>query len=229
MIDLPKDVKLVAAAKTRSVSQIKKAIRQGIRIIGENMIQEAESKYPELKGFFIENKVEFHFIGHLQRNKVKKAVQMFDMIQTLDSLDLADEIEKRAGETGKIQKVLVQVNIGREPQKSGIDPRNAKNIVSELMKYSHIETCGLMCIAPDLEDKEKTRPYFRQMKQLFDECKEALNASTGGLKGAHPILEKKVKKDSFTTLSMGMSDDYKIAIEEGSDMIRLGRAIFEEV
>lgn len=203
MIDLPKDVKIVAVTKTRSIDEIKKAIAEGIKIIGENRIQEAEKKYNELRNYLKEKNVEFHFIGHLQKNKAKKAVMMFDLIQSIDSIELAKEIDRRANEINKLQEILIQVNVGDEPQKSGIKKDKLNWLVNEILKLKNMRLKGLMCIAPDFEDKEKTRPYFRDMKKMFDET-------------------------NLEILSMGMSDDYKIAVEEGSTMVRLGRAIFGE-
>ncbi len=203
MINLPKDVKIVAVTKIRSIDEIKKAIAEEIKIIGENRIQEAEKKYNELRSYLKEKNVEFHFIGHLQKNKVKKAVMMFDLIQSVDSIELAKELDKRAKELDKVQDILIQVNIGNEPQKSGIKKYGLNTLVDEVIKLKNIKLKGLMCIVPDFEDKEKTRPYFKDMKKRFDETK-------------------------LEILSMGMSDDYKIAVEEGSNMVRLGRAIFGE-
>jgi len=188
--------KLVAVTKLRTIEEIKQAINSGINIIGENKIQEAEQKYSEIKDM----EVELHFIGHLQTNKVKKAVEMFDLIQTLDSLKLAKEIDKRAKEINKIQDILIQVNIGKEPQKYGVLPENVIEFVDNINKFQNIKVMGLMCMPPLNRD---SRPYFKEMKMLYDK------------------LELEV-------LSMGMSNDYKIAIEEGSNMIRIGRLLFGE-
>ena len=189
-------VKLVAVTKSRTVTEIKKATDAGIKIIADNKIQEAEQKYSKIK----EMKVEFHFIGHLQTNKVKKAVEMFDLIQTLDSIKLAKEIDKRAKLINKKQDVLIEINIGKESQKYGVMPKEVIDFIHDMKKFDNINVRGLMCIPPFNKDPG---PYFKEMKKLFD-------------------------KSNFEILSMGMSSDYRIAIEEGSNMIRIGTAIFGE-
>ena len=195
VLGIPPDVKLVAVTKTRTVEEIRHAIMSGVTCIGENRVQEAEKKFPFLP------KVEKHMIGHLQTNKVKLAVELFDMIQSVDSLKLAEEISKRCETIGKVMPVLVEVNIGNEPNKYGIKPEDAGSFVKEISKLKNIDVQGLMCVAPLLAPEE-TRPYFKKMKQLF--------GSVGNMKW----------------LSMGMSNDYKTAIEEGSNMVRIGTAIF---
>jgi hypothetical protein len=195
-------VNLVVVTKGRSVEEIIQAIENGAVIIGESIVQEAEDKYHRLEEYFKKNNIKFHFIGHLQLNKAKRAVSIFDMIQSVDSFELATEIDKRAREMNKIQDILVQVNIGREAQKHGIMPEDTVESVSKISKLKNVKIRGLMCIAPYFEDPEKTRPYFRQAKQIFN-------------------------KLNLEFLSMGMTHDYKIAIEEGANMIRIGRGIFE--
>jgi pyridoxal phosphate enzyme (YggS family) len=197
------DILLVAVTKTRTIEEIKEAIDSGINIIGENRIQEAEAKFCELRDYFKKNNVEFHFIGRLQSNKIKKAVEMFDVIQTVDSLKIAEEIDKRAKEKNKTQRIFIEVNIGNEQQKSGVIPKGVINLVKEIRKLKNIKLEGLMCIPPYSDNAEDSRKYFRQMKKLFDET---------GLK----------------YLSIGMTKDYRIAIEEGSNMIRIGQGIFGE-
>lgn len=194
---IPSNVKLVAVTKTRTVEEIKQAIISGITCIGENRVQEANEKFPLLPN------VEKHMIGSLQTNKVKLAVELFDMIQSVDSLKLAKEIDKRCKAINKVMPVLVEVNIGDEPNKHGIKLEDAKSFVKEISQLKNIDVQGLMCVAP-LVNPEEARPYFKKMKQAFD--------SINGLKW----------------LSMGMSNDYKIAIEEGSNMVRIGTAIFGE-
>ncbi len=195
-----KNTALVAVSKTKSVDEIKQAIDAGVKIIGENRIQEAAKKYKKVKDFFDEKKVKFHFIGHLQTNKVKNAVKMFDLIQTVDSVKLAKEIDKRSEQINKIQEVLVEVNIGREAQKSGVMPEDTIKFLKEFKELYNIKVRGLMCIPPLGKDP---RPYFKYMKEIFNESK-------------------------LEILSMGMSNDYKIAIEEGSNMVRIGTLIFGE-
>jgi len=195
--------KLVAVTKTRSIEEIKKAVGAGVKIIAENRIQEAESKYDVLEDFLKKNNVEFHFIGHLQSNKTKQAVKMFDMIQSIDSEKIAKAVNKWAGEMGKVQDVLAQVNIGKEEQKHGIMPEHTIEFVNKISLLNNIRIRGLMCIPPFFKDAEKTRPYFQEMKKIFDST-------------------------NLELLSMGMTNDYKIAIEEGSNMVRIGTGIFRE-
>ena len=192
-------ISLVAVSKSQSVADIKKAVDTGINIVAENKIQEAEKKYSQLKNFFKDNNVKFHFVGHLQTNKVKKAVKMFDLIQTVDSLKLAKEIDKRAKQIDKKQDVLIEVNIGKEPQKYGVLPEEVIEFTDKIKQYESINVKGLLCMPPFNEDP---KPYFQEMKKLYDEL-------------------------NLEILSMGMSNDYKIAIEEGSNMIRIGTLIFE--
>ncbi|MBM3199939.1 YggS family pyridoxal phosphate-dependent enzyme [Candidatus Woesearchaeota archaeon] len=194
-MNIPSHVKLIAVTKTRTVEEINEAIRAGVNCIGENRVKEAEEKFNLLL------KVEKHMIGSLQTNKVKLAVELFDMIQSVDSLKLAKEIDKRCAAIHKVMPVLIEVNIGNEKNKHGINPEDVKNFLLELSSLKHISVQGLMCVAPMLEP-EQVRPYFKKMKQLFD--------SIGNLKW----------------LSMGMSNDYKIAIEEGSNMVRIGTLLF---
>jgi len=196
-LQIQSDVKLIAVTKTRTVEEIKQAIKAGIACIGENRVQEAEEKFPLLPN------VEKHMIGSLQTNKVKLAVKLFDMIQSVDSLKLAKEIDKRCKAINKVMPILVEINIGDEASKHGIKPEDVEGFVKEISKLKNIKVYGLMCVAP-LVNPEEARPYFKQMKRLFD--------SIGNMKW----------------LSMGMSNDYKIAIEEGSNMIRIGTAIFGE-
>lgn len=198
---IPKNIDVVAATKSQSVEEIKSAISAGIKIIGENYVQEAKEKYGKLKGL-----VSFHLIGHLQTNKVRDAVEIFDMIQTVDSVKLAKEIDKRAK---KPMPVLIEVNIAHEKNKHGIFPEDVLNFLNSAKSLKNLQIKGLMTMGPILKNPEDYRPYFKKMKQLFDEIKE-----------------KNLPNASMKILSMGMSDSYKIAIEEGATMIRLGRIIF---
>lgn len=198
---IPKHITILAATKTHNLEEIKEAIGAGIGIIGENYVQEAEKKFRELKA-----KVEFHCIGHLQTNKVKKAVGIFDMIQTVDSEKIAKEIDKRSMNTSKIMPVLIEVNIAKEPNKSGCMPEGVIKLSELISKLKNIKLKGLMTMAPFFEDSEKTRPYLKKTKKLFDELQKSF-----------PDID---------TLSMGMSVSYKAAIEEGATMVRLGAVIF---
>jgi|TARA_B100002003_G_C14047369_1_gene504498 pyridoxal phosphate enzyme (YggS family) len=202
--ELPANIILVAATKTRSVDEINQAIESKIKIIGENYVQEAEKKYNKLKG-----KVQFHCIGHLQKNKVKKAVEMFDMIQTVDSIKIAEEIDKKCKDINKIMPVLIEINSGKEPNKDGVMPEDTINLIKEISQLKNLKIKGLMTMAPYFEDVEKNRPYFKLTKTIFDKIK-AQNI---------PNVDMKI-------LSMGMSHSYKIAIEEGANMVRIGSKIF---
>lgn len=208
---------LVAVSKNRSIDEIKKIISFGIKNIAENKIQEAERKYIELKNYFKQNKIKFHFIGHLQSNKAKKAVSMFDVIQSIDSLKIAKEVNKRALEINKIQEIFIQINIGNEKKKFGIKKENLIELIDEIIKLKNLNLNGLMSIAPNIYESEKTfektRVYFKEMKLLFDNSNKYLETNN---------------KKKMEFLSMGMTNDYKIAVEEGSNMIRIGRGLFEK-
>ncbi len=193
---LPSNVTIVAATKKRTIKEIQQAIDSGIEIIGENYVQDTLPKWQQLKG-----KVRFHMIGHLQSNKVKKAVEIFDCIQTIDSIKIAHEINKRAEAINKIMDVMIEVNIAKEPNKSGCMPEDCLDLVEQIKTLKNLNLIGLMTMAPYFEDPEKDRPYFKEMKILFDKSKLGI-------------------------LSMGMSDSYKIAVEEGTNMVRLGTVIF---
>ena len=204
--ELPKGVQLVAAAKTRTPEEILEAIEAGAEIIGENYVQEAEKAYE-----VIGSKARWHLIGHLQKNKVKKAVRIFDMIETVDSFELAREIDKRCAQIGKIMPVLIEVNIGQEEQKSGILPENAEQLAKEISTLPNVRLMGLMTVGPLSPDPEDSRPHFVEMKKLFDKMKKL----------RLPNVEMKY-------LSMGMTNSYKIAPEEGANMVRIGTRIFGE-
>jgi pyridoxal phosphate enzyme (YggS family) len=204
--ELPNGVGLVAAAKTRTAEEVLEAIESGVKIIGENYVQEAEGSYA-----VIGNKVKWHFIGYLQKNKVKKAVRLFDMIETIDSVDLATEIDKRCAQIGKIMPVLIEINSGREKQKSGVLPENTEQLVREISHLQNIKVTGLMNMGPRFGNPENSRPYFVETKMIFDRMKK-LNL---------PNVEMRY-------LSMGMTNSYNIALEEGANMVRIGTKIFGE-
>ncbi|MCC4770846.1 YggS family pyridoxal phosphate-dependent enzyme [Methanosarcina sp. DH2] len=193
---------LVCITKTIEPERINEAIRAGATIIGENWVQEYEDKRDDLLP------CETHLTGHLQAKKVKKAAHLFDVIQSIDSLKLIRNIDRRARDIGKVQRVYLQVNIGNEPQKYGFRLHEIKNAIKEIRSLRNVRVEGLMCIPPFVPP-EQTRSYFRKMKALFDEMKQ----------------ENRDNID-IRTLSMGMSSDYRIAIEEGATMIRVGSAIF---
>jgi len=200
----PEEIKLVAVTKTATIEQIEEAIKAGVKIIGENKVQEAKEKYQ-----IITADIEWHLVGHLQTNKVKYAVEIFDCIHSVDSIKLAEEIDKRSLQFGKTTNVLVEVNVSGEETKCGIKPEEVEPFLKEISKFSRIRVRGLMTIAPIVEDKEEVRPYFRRLRELSKEIKS-----------------KNIKNVKMDYLSMGMSEDFEIAIEEGANMVRIGRGIF---
>lgn len=204
--ELPNGVELVAAAKTRSPNEVLQAIEAGIKIVGENYVQEAEPAY-EVVG----NRAKWHFIGHLQRNKVKKAVKLFDMIETVDSAEIAKEIDKRCAQIGKVMPVLIEINSGREEQKSGVFPEKTEQLVTEISSLQNIRVKGLMTMGPRFGNPEDSRPYFVETKKIFDKLKN-LDLSNVEMR----------------YLSMGMTNSYKIAIDEGANIVRIGSKIFGE-
>ena len=203
---LPEGVRLVAAAKTRQPEEILEAVESGVEIIGENYVQEAERAY-EVVG----SRAKWHFIGRLQKNKVKKAVRIFDMIETVDSVEIAREIDKRCAQIGKLMPVLVEINSGREEQKAGVLPENAEQLVKEISAFQNIRVMGLMTMGPRFGNPEDSRPYFVETKKIFDKIKK-LNL---------PNVEMKY-------LSMGMTNSYQVALEEGANVVRIGTKIFGE-
>ena len=200
----PEEIKLVAVTKTATIEQIKEAINAGVKIIGENKVQEAKEKYQILTA-----DTEWHLVGHLQTNKVKYAIEIFDCIQTVDSIKLAKEIDKRSLQFGKTTNVLVEVNVSGEESKYGIKPEEVEPFLKEISEFYRIRVRGLMTIAPIEEDKEVVRPYFRKLRELSKEIKS-----------------KNIKNVKMDYLSMGMTDDFEVAIEEGANMVRIGRGIF---
>lgn len=203
--------KLVCVTKQRSLKEIEGAIEAGVKIIGENRVQEAERKFP-----LIENQVEKHFIGHLQKNKVQKALLWFEVIQSVESVDLGRKINQEAEKLNSQNlirvpiNIFLQVNICKDPKKYGFNEEELFDVLKELSVLPYLKIIGLMTILELTSDRNKTRLYFQNMKQLFEDCKKL----------ELPNLE-------LGHLSMGMSDDYAIALEEGATMIRVGRRIFE--
>lgn len=204
--ELPDGVELVVAAKTRRPEEILEAVESGVRNIGENYVQEAERAYEA-----VGDRVKWHFIGHLQKNKVKKAVKIFDMIQTVDSIEIAGEIDKRCARIGKVMPVLVEINSGRETQKSGVLPENAEQLIREISGFQNIKVTGLMTMGPLFGNPEDSRPYFVETRKIFEKIREV----------DLPDVEMKY-------LSMGMTNSYRIALEEGANMVRIGTKIFGE-
>ena len=200
----PEEIKLVTVTKTATTEQIEEAINAGIKIIGENRVQDAKKKYQ-----IITAEVEWHLIGHLQTNKAKYAVEIFNCIHSVDSIKLAQEIDKRSLQFGKIMDVLVEVNVSGEETKYGIKSEEVETFLKEISAFPRIRIRGLMTIAPIVEEKEEVRPYFRKLKELSEKIKS-----------------KNIENIKMDYLSMGMTEDFEIAIEEGANMVRIGRGIF---
>lgn len=208
----PEEIKIVAVSKGRSVGQIEEVIGCGILEIGENKVQEALLKYNRLQTLnSILPAVKWHMVGHLQTNKVKEAVKVFDLIHSVDSLRLAQEINKQAAKVNKVQNILLEVKTSSEATKFGLPPKEATSILKELSVFNNIKVLGLMTIAPIVDNPESARPYFRKLRQLQDE-----------------FSNFRISNLEFSILSMGMTDDFEIAIEEGANIVRIGRAIFGE-
>lgn len=204
----PDGIKLIAVTKTVEIGKIKEAVDIGLRIFGENRVQEAQKKIPGLKSYVSDSGIEWHLIGHLQKNKAKYAVPMFDLIHTIDSVELAEEINRQAEKIDKIQKVLVQVKLSGEETKHGVSEEDLVLLLKKVKAMNNLHLRGLMTIPPFFDDPEKTRPYFRRLRELL---KKAENAGC-----------------NLSELSMGMSNDFEVAIEEGATMIRIGTALFGE-
>ncbi len=203
--EIPSHVQLEAAAKSRTADEIREAIEAGVKIIGENYIQEASDVYGAVTG-----RARFHFIGHLQKNKVKKAVRMFDMIETVDTQELAREIEKCCASLNRQMPVLIEINSGHEPQKWGVFPEMAEPLVRSIMPLGHIIISGLMTMGP-LTGEDKIRDSFRITRTCFEH-----------------IRSLKLPAVDMRILSMGMTDSFRIAIEEGANLVRIGTGLFGE-
>ncbi|MDR2191731.1 MAG: YggS family pyridoxal phosphate-dependent enzyme [Endomicrobium sp.] len=201
-------VEILAVTKTFPYQDVREALNCGINNIGESKIQEALPKFEALGA--LPDGVLKHFIGRLQSNKVKRAVENFDLIQSVDSLKLAKDIDRRAMDINKIQNCLIEVKVSGEESKAGISFNEAEKLYAQCFELSNVKICGLMTITPLNDDPQASRPYFKAVFNLFETLKE------------------KYKKKEFSILSMGMSGDFKIAVEEGSNMVRIGSAIFGE-
>jgi len=201
---LPAHVELVVATKGRSISEIEEVLSFGAHIIGENYVQEAVKKISVLG-----HAVQWHCIGHLQKNKVKLAAQIFDVIETLDSFELAHLLDNACSKIHKIMPVLFEVNSGAEKQKNGMAVEALDDFILKIQPLSHIKPVGLMTMGPFVKNLEEIRPFFRRTKEAFLK-----------IKNTHPQLA------DWKYLSMGMSDTYRIAVEEGANMVRIGTAIF---
>lgn len=201
----PQGVRLVAVSKTVEVQRVAKAIDAGVAILGENYIQEARDKFNTLIG----RPVEWHFIGHLQSNKAKYAVRMFDLIHSIDSLKLATALDNAARKAGKRQDILIQVNISGEESKSGTTENQATNLIQDVSRLHHLRVRGLMTMPPYYDQPELARPFFHRLARLRE-----------------TIAAKQIPGVAMEELSMGMTGDFEVAIEEGATLVRIGTAIF---
>jgi pyridoxal phosphate enzyme (YggS family) len=202
--ELPAGVQLVGAAKTRTHEEIQEAVESGLEIVGENYVQEAEQAFK-----IIGRRVKWHMIGHLQTNKVNKAVGIFDMIETVDSLKLARAIDRASEKENKIMAVLIEINSGEETQKTGVMPRDVQTLIKEISGLKRVAVRGLMTMGPFHGNPEKARPYFVRTKEIFEQVKS---------------LE--IPNVEMVFLSMGMSNSYKVALEEGANLVRIGTRLF---
>ncbi|HDT14430.1 MAG TPA: YggS family pyridoxal phosphate-dependent enzyme [Candidatus Aminicenantes bacterium] len=201
---LPPGVELVAAAKTRTPAEILEAVEAGVKVIGQNYVQEAAEAFA-----VVGRRARWHLIGHLQKNKAKRAVEIFDIIETIDSIGLGREIDKRAAAAGRTVEVLIEINSGREPQKTGVMPDEAEALVRTLAALPRLRVLGLMTMGPFEGDPEDSRPYFRETRRVRDALAKA---AVPGVEMRH--------------LSMGMSHSWRVAVEEGATIVRIGTAIF---
>ncbi|NOZ61153.1 MAG: YggS family pyridoxal phosphate-dependent enzyme [Calditrichaeota bacterium] len=201
---LPPHVILVAAAKTRTPEEALAAISAGVKVIGHNYVQEAEDMFA-----VIGRQAQWHMIGHLQRNKVKKAVPIFDMIETVDSLPLAEIIDRECEKHKKTMPVLIEINSGREANKTGVLPEDALELAEKISQLPHLIIQGLMTMGPFTGDPEDARPYFRVTREIFEKIKK-----------------ENLPKAEMKFLSMGMSNSYEVAIEEGANIVRIGTKLF---
>jgi len=199
----PDEIRVLAVSKTFSSSEIIEAYCWGQRLFGENRVQEAQKKIAELKG----KTIEWHLIGHLQSNKARLAAQIFDVVQSIDSTRLAIRLDRICQDLGRKLRVYIQLNLAGESQKSGIDPQELPELVDSLDTTEALKLEGLMTIPPYDENPENTRPYFRRLREILEEINRG-------------------RQQPLTELSMGMSHDFEVAIEEGATMIRVGTAIF---
>ena len=210
LAELPEGVHLEAAAKTRTAEEILEAIEEGVEIIGENYMKDVKAVYPA-----IGRKAKWHFIGTPETQKhdllKRKNLEIFDMIETVGSVETAEEIDEKCRNINKIMPVLIEINSGREPQKSGVMPENAENLIKKIAQLKNIKVMGLMTMGPRFGNPEDSRAYFAETKSTFDRIKQL----------AIPNIEMEY-------LSMGMTNSYKVAVEEGANIVRIGTKIFGE-
>lgn len=202
----PSSVRLVTVTKTVDHERIRQAVSAGAAILGENRVQEAKEKIEALG-----NIAHWHLIGHLQTNKAKYAVRLFDLIHSVDTLELAKELDKQAAKTGKVQDILIEVNIAGEASKAGMAVKGVPALVRETARLKHLRVRGLMTMPPYSENAEDSRPYFRVLRELTE-----------------ALAQENIPGVSLQELSMGMSGDFEVAIEEGATLVRVGAAIFGE-
>ena len=200
----PNEIKILGAAKAQSVEAIRAALDAGLTLIGENYVQEAADKKKQ-----IAVSIEWHMIGHLQRNKAKRALEIFDVIESLDGFKLAQALDQEGARRGKTIRAFVEVNLSGEENKSGVAKHQTPALFEELAKLSHLRVEGLMTVPPFRENLEEVRPYFRQLRELRDQLNDLLLPNV-----------------QLAELSMGMSNDYPVAIEEGATIVRIGTALF---
>jgi pyridoxal phosphate enzyme (YggS family) len=201
----PKTVRLVAVSKTVPTNRVRQAIEAGATILGENYVQEARTKFNDLATY----PVSWHFIGHLQSNKAKYAVRLFDLIHSVDTLKLARELDKQSHKINKIQEVLIQVNISEEASKSGVNVKDTYNLLKDISLLENLSVKGLMTMPPYFNAPEKVRPYFAALRGLRDR-----------------LEQQGLLNMSLSELSMGMTGDFEVAIQEGATLVRIGTAIF---
>lgn len=202
--EIPEGVTLLAAVKTRSAAEVEAAYRAGIRSFGHNYVQEAQAMIPN-----VSFRADWHLIGHLQRNKAKDAVALFDMVESLDSIRLAEELERRCREQGKTMLVLVEVNSGREENKTGVLPEKVDDLVACISGMEQLKLVGLMTMGPFAGDPEDARPYFVKTRKIFER-----------------LSSQDIPNVDMRVLSMGMSNSYQVAVEEGANLVRIGTEIF---
>ena len=201
----PEEVKLLAATKTRTPDEIREAYRAGVRLFGENRVQEAREKIPQLKDL---EGAQWHMIGHLQTNKVKYAVELFNCIETLDRKELVDELLKRMERKGiERMDLLVEVKLSPEESKHGCLPEKVEELLSYTLQFPNLNVLGFMTVPPYLENPEEVRPFFRELRQIRDKMEDIFGRR-------------------FPELSMGMSHDFPVAVEEGATIVRIGTALF---
>jgi PLP dependent protein len=206
----PAGVKIMAVSKTMPAEDVLAAFNCGITVVGENMVQEAQAKYKYLQEAIKKNGVSFHFIGHLQSNKVKSALEIFDSIDSVDRLKIAEKLQANADETGKSVSCLIQTNVGEEESKFGAYQGELRELLKTISTMSRLKIQGLFAIPPYFENPEESRIYFRTLRMLRDS------------------LQKEFPELILAELSMGMSHDYHVAIEEGATIVRIGQGIFGE-